>query len=117
MENNPNQAPAQSPNQAKSDGNNTLMSILAYLGPLLIISWATSKDNETVKFHIRQGLVLIAIEVILWLLSRMFWSFHMITSILELGVFILAIIGIINVVNKKQVELPLVGHLSKFFKI
>jgi len=92
------------------------MGILAYLGPLVVVSYIVSKDDPFVKFHIKQGLVLLIGSAIVWIVSVSFWHIWMIINILNLGIFILAIIGIINVLNKRTQELPLVGHLASNFK-
>ncbi len=97
--------------------NSTLMSILAYLSFLVLIPLLTEKNNPTVKFHVKQGLVLLVIEAGIYVIGNMMWSLFDILSILNIGALILSIIGIINVVNKKQVELPIVGQFSKYFTI
>ena len=95
------------------EGNNTLMGVLSYLGPLVIIPLIMAKDNPFVKFHIKQGLVLLAINILLSIVMRMLYLLGPIVSLLELALFVLMIIGIINVFQKKQKELPLVGSLAK----
>lgn len=100
----------------KKDTNH-FMGILAYLGPLVIIPYLTQKDDQFVKFHIKQGLVLLSIQVVVWILAKMFFMiFFGLMQIINLGILILVIIGIANVVNKKEKLLPLVGHFSKYFK-
>jgi uncharacterized membrane protein len=94
---------------------NTLMGVLAYLGPLIIISYISAKDDPFVKFHIRQGLVLLVIEVALWVLSMMFWTLAMIFNIVNLAVLVLVVLGIINVVQGKEQNLPLVGQFARLF--
>src|SRR3989338_880958 len=89
--------------------NQTLMGVLAYLGPLVIIPFLSAKDDSFVKFHIKQGLVLLVIEIALWLAMSIFWPLRPIFGILQLGVLVLIIIGIINVVQKKEKNLPIVG--------
>lgn len=96
-------------------GNNTLMGILAYLGPLVIVSYVTAKDDKFVKFHIKQGLVLLVIEAAVWVLGMGMWQLWMILSIVNLATLVLAIIGIMNVLGGKEAELPLVGQFSKHF--
>lgn len=95
--------------------NKTLMGVLAYLGPLVIVSYLTAKDNPFVKFHIKQGLVLLVIEVIMWVVGSMFWPLWMLINLINLAVLILSIIGIMNVVQNKEKELPLVGQFSRHF--
>ncbi len=104
----------------KEGGNNrTLMGILSYLGFIVLIPLLMKNDDPFIKFHIKQGLVLLTLEVILWVLGSLvfFWSFWPIYRIIHLALIILSIIGIINVVQNRQKELPLVGGLSKHFKI
>ena len=95
----------------------TIMGILAYLGPLVIVSYLTSKDDPFVKFHIKQGLVLLVIEVMVWFLGMIIWPLVMILWIVNLATLILSIVGIINVTQGKEKNLPLVGSYSKYFKI
>ena len=103
----PGGAPAGAPDQGK------VMAILAYIGPLVIVSYLMAKDNPTAKFHIRQGAVLFVIEVVLWILSSMFFYLWMVWQLVNLGLLILSIIGIVNVVQGKEKELPLVGGFAK----
>ncbi|HWC57638.1 MAG TPA: hypothetical protein VG621_01645 [Candidatus Paceibacterota bacterium] len=104
------------PNTSSAHDQHTLMGILAYLGPLVIIPYATMKDDSFIKFHIKQGLVLLVLEVILWILSHIFfWYLWGLVSLINLALLILAIIGIVNVVQKKEKELPVVGSFAKHF--
>src|SRR5262245_17431422 len=104
-----------------TQGNqNTLMGALSYLGPLVLIPFLVAKDDPFVKFHVKQGLVLLIIEVALWVLSSYFWmlfyQFWMIYQLLNLGILVLTVIGIMNVTQKKEKPLPLVGSLASYFK-
>ena len=106
-----------SPPALNSGEHKTLMAVLAYIGPLVILSYLMAKDDSLVKFHIKQGLVLFVIEVIVWFVGSMFWPFWTILNLVNLGVLILAIIGIVNAVHGKEKELPLVGKFSHHFPI
>ena len=99
-------------NRAK---NSTLMAILSYLGPLVIVSYVTAKDNAFVKFHIKQGLVVFSIEVGMWILGMIIWPLMIILGIINIAAFVLSIIGIMNVLNGKETPLPLVGQYSRYF--
>ena len=94
---------------------NTLMGVLAYLGPLVIVSYAMAKDDPFVKFHIKQGLVLLVIEIIAGLLASVMWQFFFILQLINLGTLILAIIGILNVTQGTEKELPVVGQFASKF--
>lgn len=115
--NNQNNSQNSTPVAQNTGGNRTIMGVLSYLGPLVIVSYLVSKDDPFVKFHIKQGLVIFGIEVIVWALGSMMWSFMMLLNIVNLGTFILSIIGIINVVQSKEKELPLVGSFANNLKI
>jgi uncharacterized membrane protein len=95
----------------------TLMAVLAYIGILIIIPYLTSKEDPFVKFHIKQGLVLVVIELIIYVLGMMMWVLMPILGVINIAVVILSIIGIINVVQGNEKELPLVGPFSKHFNI
>jgi uncharacterized membrane protein len=97
--------------------NRTLMGVLSYLGILVFVPLFVSKDDSFVKFHVRQGLVVFSIEVIIWVLGMMFYGFWFIANILNLATIVLSIIGIINVVGNKEKELPVVGQFSKHFNV
>ena len=97
--------------------NNKIMAILAYIGPLVIVSYLTAKDDPFVKFHIRQGLVLVVIEIATWFLSMVFWPIWPLLQLINLAVLILAIVGIVRAYEGKEVPLPVVGDWSKYFKI
>ena len=94
---------------------NMLMGILSYLGPLVIVSFIVAKEDPFVKFHIKQGLVLLVIEVGLWILGGILWPVATLVAIVDIALLVLVIIGIINVVQGKETALPVVGSLSKYF--
>lgn len=104
--------------QHPSDSDQSLfMGILCYLGILIIVPLLVSRHNSFVKFHLKQGFVLVICEAVLWFAMRIFWPLMPIIGILQLIVFVLVIIGIVNVVQKKQKELPLVGKFAKSIKL
>lgn len=99
--------------------NDTLMGVLCYLGPLVIIPYMTALDNPFVKFHVKQGIVLFGLEVIIYIIGTMllFSGLYPIIMLLNLGTLILAIMGIVNVVGKKEAALPLIGQYADKVKI
>lgn len=111
-----NQTPKTSTPEINHD---TLMGILCYLGPLVLIPYMTSLDDAFVKFHVKQGLVLFGLEVIIYLAHTMFYfgGLYPIIMLLNLGTLLLTIIGIVNVVGRKEAALPLVGQLADQIKI
>ncbi len=100
--------------EQKSGGDNTLlMGILAYLGILVLIPLFAAKENAFVQFHVKQGLVLLIIEAIVYVAGMMMWTLYPILSIINLAMLVFSILGIINVVQKKQAELPILGQFAK----
>ncbi|MEK7618271.1 MAG: hypothetical protein AAB410_03935 [Patescibacteria group bacterium] len=108
--------PGQSP-APQTEQNRTLFGILAYLGPLVIVSYLLSKQDPFVKFHVKQGLVVFSMEVIVWILGALAWPLWMFWSLINLFAFVLSVVGIINVLQKKEKELPVVGKFSSHFPV
>lgn len=94
---------------------NTGMAILSYLGILVIIPLLVAKDDPYVKFHIKQGLVLLIAEIVISFFSMVpiiGWIFG---GLLWLGLIVLIIMGIVNAAGGKQTELPLIGKMAEHF--
>jgi uncharacterized membrane protein len=104
-------------NNVNNVDNRALQAILAYIGILVVIPYLMAKNDPFVKFHIKQGLVLLVIEIVIWAVGMTVWMMLPLIYLLNLAVIVLSIIGIVNVVNKQEKELPLVGQLAKHFKI
>lgn len=95
------------------------MAFLAYLWWLVLIPLFCAKDSKYVRFHVNQGLVLTIVDTVGAIVFRVLgklmlvgWLFRIVGGVFDLGVFILFIIGIINVINGKAKELPIIGHIS-----
>jgi uncharacterized membrane protein len=102
-------------------GNGSLMAIFAYLGILIVIPFlAGSYKDPFVKFHIKQGFALIIFDVIGWIVALLIgWIAvigGLITSIWGVVSIILVIVGIINVLQSTEKELPLIGKYGDSFK-
>ena len=101
----------------KSKSN--LCAILSYL--LIGVIWyfvdEKMKKDTFVKFHVKQGIILI-IFAILWSIVLnivSFALFYLAPIIIILGYvpLIFTIIGIINAINRKEHELPIIGIYAK----
>ncbi|MBQ6293377.1 MAG: zinc-ribbon domain-containing protein [Lachnospiraceae bacterium] len=96
-------------NYAAADiAENKGMAILCYLGILWLIPFLAKKDSPFVKYHLNQGLLVlilgIAVAIISWI--------PVIGWLCAVVVFALAVIGIVNVVNGKAQELPVIGKFK-----
>ncbi len=101
------------PSTPTTADNTMIMSVLAYIGPLVIISYIAEKNNPVVKFHIKQGVVLFGAEIIVGIVASILWQLYYVWDLVNLLLFILSIIGIINAVQNKQKELPVISSFAK----
>lgn len=96
--------------------NKTLMGVLCYLGILIIVPFAMAKDDPFVKFHLKQGLILVIVELVVWFALQMFlWQLWMLWQLVNLATVIFSILGIVNVINNKMEQLPIIGSLGNSF--
>lgn len=99
-----------------SGSSNMGMAILAYLGILIVVPFLTEAKNDPfVKFHIKQGLSLIILEVIAMFVNIVPVLGWIVGFFLWLVILIFIIMGIMNAASGKQKELPLIGGLAKNF--
>ncbi len=103
--------------KAEEKVNKKLMGVLAYLGPLVLIPYLVAKEDPFVKFHIKQGVVLLIISILTWSASVLLWFLMPLWAIINFGIMILALIGVINVYHEKEKEIPFVGHYSSKINI
>lgn len=97
---------------AEVAGLDKVMGVLAYLGVLVIIPLLAAKDSKFARFHANQGLILLICTVVIYIVGRIFPGLSVIITILDVAVFVLAVIGIINVIKGETKKLPLVGNFN-----
>lgn len=103
--------------EKKSTGKNTGMAVVAYI--LFFVPLLTdAKDDPFVKFHVKQGLVLliasIALQVVGAVVPVIGW--FLILPLAGLATLVLFVIGILHAVNGEETELPVIGQFAKNFK-
>ena len=114
-------APTPAPSQPAASQPNTGMAILAYI--IFFIPLLTDAKNDPfVKFHVKQGILVFALAVILWIVRMLMpwywlWNLYWLFNLLGLVILVFAIIGIVNAANGKQDKLPLIGQFADKFKI
>src|ERR1700722_1740181 len=101
-------------------GNKNIMAVFAYLWILILIPFLTdSKNDPFVKYHLKQGLALIIFELIGWVLGWFLVFIPFIGTLIMmlwwLATLVLVIIGVINVLNGVEKELPFLGQYGKRF--
>lgn len=88
--------------------------ILCYLGVLIFIPMLTKKNSLYVRYHAKQGAILLVMDIAAAILNSVFSSVHLafIGSLLSLLIFIFSIIGIVNAVQGQAKEVPLFGSMD-----
>lgn len=94
-----------------------LIAAASYFGPLVVIPFLTNKEDPFTKFHIKQGLVLLIVYLILYVFGGFMYFLWPIISLINFGLLVLSIIGIVNTLQRKEKELPLLGQFASHIKI
>ncbi len=97
--------------QADIDANKGL-SLLAYLGILVLIPLLAAPNSRYARFHTNQGLVLWIASMIISavaIIPILGWIVSFVGGIIT---FVLMIIGIVNAVSGKAKQLPIIGKFT-----
>lgn len=93
---------------------NVGMAVVAYI--LFFVPLLTdAKDDPFVKYHVKQGLVLFITAMVINIFSWGILPVMIFAQLLQVGIIILAILGIINAVHGKKEPLPLIGQFAEHF--
>ena len=113
MENN-DQTPQSVGQQAEAKGKNIGMAVVAYI--IFFIPLLTDAKNDPfVKYHVKQGLVLLISGIVVMIIAHI-PAIGWFSWLLNLGLLVLLIIGIVNAVGGKEKPLPLIGQYANKFK-
>ncbi|MBO4344055.1 MAG: hypothetical protein J5844_05300 [Clostridia bacterium] len=94
----------------------TLIKILSYIPFLFLISlFVEGKDNPSVRFHCGQGMLVTLLQIIPMIIGWLPLVGWIICLVFGLAELIYMIIGIINVANDRDEELPFIGKYA-FYK-
>ena len=111
-------------NKQLSPDNRRLYSILCYVNILWLIGLLTAREDETIKFHVNNGIILSILEYVVAIVFSILtnlpfigWIFGIISFVLGVGILIVAIKGIIAASNGKEEPLFLIGDFVKNIKI
>lgn len=100
---------------SSASSNEVLMGILSYLGLLALIPYLVKDQTKFVHSHAVRGMNLMLLEVIAWVAVGIFSWVPVLDSILSalvgLASFVLSLIGIINVANHDDKDLPFIGSV------
>jgi len=91
------------PTSTNSDSN--LMAALSYVWILSVVMLIIKKDDEFVKFHARQGLILFIVSFI-GVIPVIGWFIWLIVVVFE-------IIGFIKALSGERYKVPVVGDIAE----
>ena len=101
---------------SKEADNDKLMGLLAYLSILVLVPILAASDSKFARFHANQGLLLLICEAVWSAVSGVlgvifFWIpfISLPLSALNVVFLVFTIIGIVNVCNGEEKELPIIG--------
>ena len=105
--------------------NEKLLSAMAYLGILVVVPFFMERKTQFVRYHLGQGVTLFAAEILYGIIYQLLvvmvlmvsWRLYLIVRIAGYVAFVfpvLALIGIINVLNGQEKELPVIGKIRLF---
>ncbi|MFZ6036471.1 MAG: DUF4870 domain-containing protein [Patescibacteria group bacterium] len=101
------QPETQKPMSGNSDSN--LMAALSYVWVLSIVMLIVKKDDEFVKFHAKQGVILFLFSWV-GIIPVIGWIIWMVVAVLE-------IIGFIKALSGERYKVPVVGDLAEKIKM
>jgi len=110
------------PQKPQRQSEDVIFVVLAYLGILALIPFFVAKDNEYVRWHSKQGLVLVAFEIALWIVLMILGFIPILGLILAflglfiwLGVLILHVFCIIKALKGEKWYVPVIGQYADKF--
>ena len=91
----------------------TALKVLSYIPFLFIISLLVEgRDTPSVRFHCGQGMLVTLLQVIPAILGWLPLVGWIISIVFGLAELIYIIIGIVNVANDRDEELPIIGKYA-----
>lgn len=92
--------------------DNKVMALLAYIGILFLVPLLAAKESKFAKFHTNQGIVLFIAEIIVSIVTLIPILGWIVGFVGGIALLIFAILGIVNAVQGKAKELPLIGKFK-----
>ncbi len=86
---------------------------LSYLWILALVALLLKRQSGYVQFHAKQGVVLLIVEVILWLVGMVPVLGWLVTFVGHIVVAVLAVLGIVAALVGRYWEMPFLGEYAK----
>lgn len=94
-----------------------IISAVGYLWILCLLPLLGKKDSEFAQHHGRQGLVLTIVSFGLWLVMWIPFLGWIVGFLGTIAIVVLAVTGIMNAMQGKYWEMPVLGEYAKKIKI
>ena len=94
-----------------------MIAAIGYLGILCLIPLLAKKDSAFAQHHGKQGLVLLIVWMILWVVNVIPVLGQIVWALGSIGILILVLLGIINALNGNTWEMPVLGEYAKQIKL
>lgn len=94
-------------------GNSNVYAILAYLWVLCLVPVLMKRDDEFVRFHARQGLMLFIVEIGVGIISIIPFFGLLIYKLGILVLGLISLIAIVQVLMGNKWEIPVIGEWAK----
>jgi uncharacterized membrane protein len=104
-------------NQPKITGRDIFWALLSYLGALVILPFSLKVRSPFIVHHLRQGMALFIIEIILTFIFLIPIAGVLIGLIGWLLCMLLSFFGFVRALSKKYWEAPLLSRLAKKVRI
>lgn len=98
--------------------NNKVLSLFSYISFLFIIPLIACSNSKYAKFHVNQGIMLcitnVVFEAILKALKvlELSFAYDIADAIVNIGLTVFMVIGIVNAVTGKAKKLPVIGNFT-----
>ena len=89
--------------------NNKAVAALSYIFILFLVPLLARKDSKFAQFHAKQGLVLFALELLVFI----FIWVPLLGQLAMLALLIISVLAIVKTLNGERWEIPYVGEWSK----
>lgn len=83
---------------------------LSYVWFLSIILWLLKRDSTFVRFHARQGIILLIVSIVGWFIPVIGW----VTNVV---VFVLVVFGFVNALAGRLWRMPVVADWAEKLKL
>lgn len=97
--------------------DNKLIAAVGYLGVLCLIPLLVRKNSPYAQHHGRQGLVILVTWLLLWIGNIIPVLGQIVWVVGSLALLILIILGMVNALNGKIWDMPVLGQYAKQIKL